>query len=337
MIKEYRISGFYLLIVLICIIIIPSCTYDYFEDETNYVIYVPKADKNVRTDTYSIEDLTILIYDGDLKKEKYSFNPFSENGRSMVGNFNFRLYPSTYSIYCFTNVQETNFIDLNSHNVARFDLKQSTDGFYEEPSAIYLEHKTPTITFPGPVITDTAWFETNYVGRICVAFKNLTKIDASLTYSNIKRIDIEAEGIGVKQLLSRIDIVRSNTRSSRHTPQDKMRLTSEPFNLEYKDFEFGIQNNYYPSPDLSEEEGGESEPITLNLKFIGQNDNQLSTLRVPIIDRQGNPMLLEMGETLVVEVDGNNIQILRLDNLEEWKPDIDAEDNSNPSGGGIHI
>ncbi|MDR2955400.1 MAG: hypothetical protein LBV43_09990 [Prevotella sp.] len=337
MIKEYHISGFYLLIALFLLLLVTSCTYDYFEDETNYVVYIPKADKNVRTEDYKVEDVNILIYNGDLQKERYSYHPFAENARSIYGNFNFRLYPGTYSVYNFTELQETSLIDLSSHSQARFELKQSADGlYYEEPQAIYVEYKNPTIHFPGPLVIDTVLFETKYTGRICIAFKNLTKIDPSLTYNNIKKIKIEARGIGVTQYLSKMDVITDNTRSSRKTPDDKMLLTSTPFKLEYKDFEFGVQNNYYPSPDLSQE-GREFEPIDLNLSFIGQDDTSLSYLNIAVKDKNRNPVVLHMDETLVVEVDGNNITILRLDNLEEWNPQIESEDDSDPSGGGISI
>lgn len=334
MIKEYYSPGFCLLVVLSCLFVIPSCTYDYFEDETNYVVYVPKADKALRTDSYSIEDLSILIYNGTLAKERYSYNPFAENARSMSGNFNFRLYPGLYSVYCFTGVQETNFQDIHSHDQARFDLQQFTDGTYMEPSAIYVEYKAPTIHFPGPVVYDTARFERKYVGRICIAFKNLTRIGASLTYDNIKRIDIEASGVGVTQYLSALTD-STTTRSSRNSAEDIMRLSADVFDVGYKDFDFGIENYYFPSPDLSPE-GRQNEPIYLKLTFIGHDNSALSALEIPLTDASG-PVILHMNETLVVEVDGNNIRVLRLGAPEEWNPDIEQEGDTGPGSGGIGV
>lgn len=334
--KGYYSRFFYLLVILPILLLIPSCTYDYFEDETNYVVYVPKVDKDLRTETYSIEDLSIFIYNDGLQKEKYSHSPFTENARSMSGNFNFRLYPGSYTVYCFTNAQETHFQNLNTYDEARFDLQQSTDGVYQEPSAIYVEYKTPTIQFPGPVVSDTAHFERKYVGRICVAFKDLYKLDASLTKNNIKRIEIEATGVGVTQyLLALKDSI--NTRSARYNATDKMQLSAEVFDLEYKDFEFGIQNYYFPSPDLSAEPGRENEPISLLMKFIGQSDDVLTTLTAYVRDKAGNPIVLHMNETLIIEVDGNNIQILPLINPEDWDPQIESEGDSGPGSGGIGV
>lgn len=333
--KSYYSQTFCLLVVLSALLFIPSCTYDYFEDETNYVVYVPKADKDLRTETYSIQDLSIFIYNDGLKKEKYSHSPFAENARSLSGNFNFRLYPGSYNAYCFTNVQEISFQDLNTYNEARFDLQRLTDDFFQEPSAIYVEHKAPTINFPGPVVSDTALFEHKYVGRICVAFKDLTELDPSLTYANIKEIEIEASGIGTIQYLSLLtDSI--NTRSSRSTIEDKMLLKSKVFDVKYKDFDFGVQNYYFPSPDLSAE-GREHEPIALELRFISQSGDMLSNLTIPIADKTGTPIVLHMNETLVVEVDGNNIQILKLDDPEDWNPLIEQEGDSGPGSGGIEI
>ncbi|MFV0537037.1 MAG: hypothetical protein ACK5M3_06635, partial [Dysgonomonas sp.] len=226
------------------------------------------------------------------------------------------------------------FQDLNTYSKARFDLQKSTDGTYKEPSAIYVEYKTPTIQFPGPIVSDTSFFERKYVGRICIAFKNLHKIDASLTYANIKKIEIEASGIGVTQYLSALkDSTR--TRSSRNSVSDIMRLSSETFLVEYKDFEFGVQNYYFPSPDLSEE--GNTHPMELKLVFIDQSNNSLSVLTIPFTEKTGEPIILHMNETRIIEVDGNNIQILKLDDLVPWNPQIEPEENSDPGGGGIGV
>lgn len=333
--KRYYSQSFCLLAVLSILLHISSCTYDYFEDETNYVVYVPKADKDVRTETYNIEDLSIFIYNDELQKEKHSYTPFTENARSQLGNFNFRLYPGSYNVYCFTNVQETSFQDLHTYSEARFNLQQSTDGTYKEPSAIYVEYKTPTIHFPGPIVSDTTLFERKYVGRICVAFKNLITLDPSLTYTNLKKINIEASGVGVTQYLSALTDSIS-TRSSRHSVSDIIKLSSEIFKVEYKDFEFGVQNYYFPSPDLTKE-GREREPIVLRLSFIGQSDNVLFELTIPFTDKTGIPIVLHMNETRIIEVDGNNIQILSLDNLENWNPQIEQEGNSGPDSNGVGV
>lgn len=333
--KKYYSQFFYLLAVLPALLYFSSCTYDYFEDETNYEIYVPKADQSIRTETYSIKDLSIFIYNDELYKERYSYTPFTENPRSKLGNFNFRLYPGTYNVYCFTNLEDILFQDLNTYSTARFDLQKSTDGtYYKEPSAIYVEYKTPTIQFPGPVVSDTAFFERKYVGRICIAFKNLYKLESSLTYTNIKKIEIEASGIGVTQYLSALtDSV--NTRSSRNDASDIMRLSAETFLVKYKDFEFGVQNYYFPSPDLSGE--GYVQPMELKLTFFDQSGNAVSFLKIPFIEKTGIPIVLHMNETRIIEVDGNNIQILKLDDLEPWNPIIEDEDDSGPGGGGIGV
>lgn len=335
MIKKYYPSRFYLLVVLFNLSVYSSCTYDYFEDETNYVVYAPKANKEIRTQTYCIEDINIFIYNGDLKKERYSQSPFAENARSLFGNFNFRLYPGNYSVYCFTNMGETRFYDLSLHSLAKFELQQYADGFYKEPSAIYGENKTPVIHFPGPLVSDTAWFDAKYVGTIGLAFKNLTKINPSLTPNNISKIEIEASGVGVVQYLSALTNTE-NTRSARYSENDKMRLVSKISDINYKDFDFGIQNYYFPSPNLSAE-SRENEPIYLKLNFIGANDNVLASLEIPVIDKRSEALVLHMNETLIIEVDGNNIQILRLQDPEQWNPNIEPEGNSGPGSGGIDL
>lgn len=213
--------------------------------------------------------------------------------------------------------------------------KNADETYYKEPSAFYMDHDNPTIHFPGPVVYDTARFERLYVGRICVAFKNLSKIENSLTYSNIKKIEITASGVGVTQYLSAVsDSV--NTRSARFSTDDEMKMIAEPFSVQYKDFEFGIQNYYFPSPDLRGE-GRESEPIRLRLRFINQNNQSISSLNISVVDSNNTPIVLHMNETLVVEVDGNNIQVVRLAKPADWNPVIESDDGSSPGSNGQRI
>lgn len=322
-------------LVSVLLFFLSSCTYDYFEDETNYVVYVPKANKNLRTETYKIEELGISIYSGDrLDKERYSCHPFSENARSAMGNFHFRLYPGNYEVYCFTNTQKVNFYEQGVCSRVGFCLQQSADGTYQEPSVIHVERLTPTILFPGPVVTDTVRFERRYVGCICIAFKNLTQLNPELSDNNIKEIEIEASGIGVNQYLQVLSDSVS-TRSSCLGKEDKMRLTSVPFPLEYKDFQTGIQNYYFPSPASSG--NADDDYILLKLRFKGHNNEVLSVIEIPVVDREGRPVVLHMNETLVVEVNGNNTQVLSLGGPEQWNPLIEQEPGSGTGSNGTEI
>lgn len=326
-------NGLLYFIVLSVCVCFASCTYDYFEDESNYVVYIPKADVNKITDTYKIDDVSILIYNDNLEKERYSYYPFDENARSRAGNFNFKLFPGEHSVYCFTNIPEIAFSDIDAYSTARFSLNQDENGYYEEPPAITLENRKPLIRFPGPVVVDTAWFETKYVGRICVAFKNLTNLNPALTLNNIKKVEVLAQGVGVVQYLSEITDI-SNTRSSKYNTNDRMKLTSQLYENPYQDYEFGFANYYFPSLVTSTSDAA-TEPISLELRFLNSNDQLITTpLVVDVINRTTNEaIILHMNETLVVAIDGNNIQILHLDSPYDWDPNIEPGGNNTPGGG----
>lgn len=329
MVKRYRIYWFYPILSLVLFIYISSCTYDYFEDESNYIVYVPKADENNMIENYLIEDLAIYIYNNDLQTERYSYMPFNETPRTRIGDFHFKLFPGSFNVYSFTNLSNITFSDLNSHNSSRFELQKNTDGYYLEPSAIHLEYSTPIIHSPGPVVIDTARFEAPFTGRICIAFKNTKVLSPSLTADKISLVEIEAGGIGVVQYFAKItDSIE--TRSSRYTNQDKMLLKSNIYSNPYKDFEFGLENNYLPSPDL-----GLSEPINLQLKFLDDQNAILYTLFVDLINSSNNPIILHANETVVIEIDGDKVHIISLDNPADWGSIEDG--GGNVPGGGIEV
>lgn len=313
------------ILALVCIL--QSCTYDYFEDESNYVIYVPKADENVRTDIYKVDDVDLLIYSNEsLQRQRHSVSPFDENARSRVGNFNFKLFPGQHYAYCFSNSSSVDFADTQSFKTSHFKLQQLTNGSYKEPGGILLDNKSPFIHFPGPVLTDTAWYERKYVGRICVAFKNMANLNPRLTYDNIKQIKVEAEGIGTMQYLYQItDSI--NTRSTRLSANDKMELTSKLLKNPYSGFDFGFENYFFPS--LSETT---NTTMVLNINFLDGNGASLYKISVGVVDRlnASEPMILHMNQTLVIKVDGNDVQIIELGDPQNWDSQIQEGGGSSP-------
>ena len=78
-----------LLIVFTGVIIqllLASCTYDYFKDETNYQVYVPEVVDN------KVSDCRVLVYDetGVLVGARYEAAPWKDP-RMRAGLFSFRL------------------------------------------------------------------------------------------------------------------------------------------------------------------------------------------------------------------------------------------------------
>lgn len=325
-----------------------SCTYDYFEDETNYVLYVPKADINKRTDTYKIDEVKLFIYNNSIvEKDIYTFSPFDNNARTKVGNYNQKLFPGEHNVFCFSNIKGLTFSDTQSYQLSHFSLSKisgssesSEEDYYQEPLGVLLDTKKPLIRFPGPVVVDTAYMEHRYVGRICFAFKNLTNLSSQLTFENIKSVETIAEGVGTVQYLSQItDSI--HTRSTRMSENDKMKLTAKLFENPSQGFDFGFQNFYFPSLAYDQQEGGASDeqPISLLLSFRDAANKEIYSLRVDIVDRLNGykPIILHMNQTLLVKVDGNDVQIITLTDPMDWNPVIDPNDNTNPGGGGLDM
>jgi len=333
-IHKYTIK-LYLLSVLAFFSLLSSCTYDYFEDETNYVVYVPKADVDVRTDTYKVGDVRIFIYNTDLEKDRYSLFPFEDNARTRVGNFNFKLLPGIHSVHCFSNTNGVDFTETQSYNTAKFILPKSNEGYYKEPPVILSDYLAPHIRIPGPLVMDTAFFEHKYVGRICFAIKNLEAFNSKLTLKNIKTVRIVASGVGTSQYLSQIsDSI--NTRSSRSSVNDKMLLNAKLYKNPYQNFEYGFENYYFPSPNLSSE-GNSSEPINFQLTFLDVNDKIIDVIPVEVRDDNYQPKTLHMAETIVVTIDGNDIKVLTLKDLLDWNPTIETGKDNTPDGGGVEV
>ena len=67
-----------------------SCTYDYFEDETNYQVFVPEVLNK------TVSDCRVLVYNdaGTLVGARYATSPWDKDPRMEAGLFSFRLLPA---------------------------------------------------------------------------------------------------------------------------------------------------------------------------------------------------------------------------------------------------
>ena len=104
--------------ILLSAIFLSSCTYDYFEDETNYILYVPEIEGR------SVKDCRVLVYDvnGNLAAEKYGALPFEDNPRMQTGVFSFKLNPGRYRVFCYANTDSLLFDGKSNLREAAFSL-----------------------------------------------------------------------------------------------------------------------------------------------------------------------------------------------------------------------
>lgn len=309
MIKRYSL--------FLSLIFFASCTYDYFEDETNYMVYVPKANAELITDEYKIEDIHIYIYNDDaLANLKIASFPFTENTRMKRGNFNFRLFPGSYDAFCFANTGGIGFYNMVSRQEGGFGLSESDSREYHYPGSLAsfsVEFINPRVDFPGPLVTDTAYFNKRYSGRICIAFEKLSNFNPLLTYSNIRNIKVEATGTGTYQNMELLtDSI--HTRSSSYTSSDKVMMEFTPYENPFEDYEFGIDGYFFPS--LSD-----GRPISLMLDFVDYNGNSLLSFRIDVVET------LHMNQTIYLGTDGISTMTLDITAPEQWDPDIVGGDD----------
>lgn len=299
-------------ILITSLMLFASCTFDYFEDETNYVVYAPKADSERITDGYKIGDIHIYIYNGEtLARQKTASFPFRENMRMKNGNFNFRLFPGSFNAFCFANTEGIVFSGMPSLQNGGFGLPESDNGTYHYPDSLAsfsVEFLNPTIDISGLLVTDTAYFDKRYSGRICVAFEKLTNLNPLLTYSNIQKIKVEATGTGVFQPMFLLtDSV--DTRSSSYTPSDRVMMELPHYENPFGHYEFGMDGYFFPSL-------GDGRPISLKMDFFDYNGNSIHAFSISVLET------LHINQTIYIGTDGISSVVLDIPGPEQWNPEI---------------
>ncbi|MEG0039173.1 MAG: hypothetical protein RR711_08370 [Bacteroides sp.] len=272
-----------------------SCTYDYFEDETNYIVFVPEVMNN------TVSDCRVMVYNeaGMLVKVRYASSPFDKDPRIAKGQFAFRLpVGGTYKVYGYTNTDSLLFTDSSSLDQAAFRLSDNVSGKqrYNQPPDLFVEKLTPSIIRPGYLYVDTLQTQ-RYTGRITVRFRKLPAYA-----SQIKSVRLSAQGIASKQHL------KDDTWPTRLSENDVMyhqgELGSQPdpnmLEVDYRYFP-SIQNGF----------------TKLNLTFLDAAGNTLSSIPVEVVDPKTQvPLRLLSGQRIIIEIDSGfvvNISVVGWD------------------------
>ncbi len=288
-----------LLIVLfigVTTLFLTSCTYDYFEDETNYQVFVPEVLNR------TVSDCHVLVYNdaGVLVATRYAVSPWTETPRMASGLFGFRLQPGAYKVYCYTNTDSVSFIDKQNLDNSAFVLQSSSSGqhHYVQPLDILFQKFVPVIEHPGILKTDTASLE-HYTGRITVRFKNFPG-----DVSRIKNVQLLAENVSVMQYLN------NDTLASRLTSDDRMyHIGGLPVQKHAGILE--VEHRYLPSL--------EGETMRLNYTFLAEDGTVINHLPIEVQDKTGLPIRLLYGRHIIIEIDSYTVMSI---SIVGWNEDI---------------
>jgi hypothetical protein len=273
-----------------------ACTYDYFEDETNYIVYVPE----VRNKT--VDGCRVMIYDksGLLVGDKATTVSTSDRKLDQ-GVFAFRLPVGDYKVYCYANTDGISFSGESALETSAFSLLgNGTAGTYLQPSDVFYDKSEHAVQHPGILCSDTVAIE-RYVGRITVRFKNFP-----FDLADLSKIDLVAEGIASRQYL------KHDTLTSRIADGDIMIHTDGIGATSLSGGVLEVDHRYFPSVENSNK--------VLNYTFIGSGGKTIAAIPVVVADPNTNiPIRLYRGKRLIIEVDRYFISTIQ---LVGWDEDI---------------
>lgn len=282
---------------------IASCTYDYFEDETNYIVVVPEVLDN------SIDDCRVMVYDaaGTLVKERYAAYPWNDGARIMRGEFTFRLPAGEYKVYCYTNTGGVTFVDNQNLETSAFTLNEENTNAntYVQPSDMFFQVLNRSIIHPGMMHTDTTEIE-RYVGRIVVHFKNPPMTATEI--SNIADVRLKAEGAATKQYLRKETIT---DRISENDVMSNLGALSTPTQADVIE----VDHLYFPTVN-------DGKIMQLDYTFLDAANGEIISIPVVLADEAtGTPIQLSYGQKLFIEVD--KYAVVKI-SLVGWNEDIQS-------------
>ena len=281
---------------ILLLIFCSSCTYDYFEDETNYRLYIPQIHDK------SISDFHVSFFDmsGNRVFEKEYSYPFDGDMFIEQGIIRAKLLPGEYRVSCFANSRDAEgevlFSKSLAINTSEVWLSKITPGVYntapELRTVLNIETSAPFIGQPMKIDTIDISEETAHVGQIVYQFK---KLPVSVDRIEISTVNLST-GLSFSGLLL-------NTSDSDCVFQNLKRegLLNENGLL-------SVTSYYFPS-SLSEMKVLEPKILGVQTRFFDDKNNLIGEYLNPLpkaSDMDGNqvdPVLLS-GKKLWITFDG---------------------------------
>lgn len=184
--------GRWLLGIYLMMFTITSCSYDYFEDENNFRVYVPQIERG------EIERFYIAFHD---KAAKHTItrqieSPFTKDELMKQGILRFKLPYGEYSISCFADYTPGSITEGNQLTDSYKKQDQIEGDTYRSstsnPRSLFTSAVVYPIGHPDAAILRTIDIDKNqcYKGKVISRFEKLP--------SQVARIDIYYKGLSTK-------------------------------------------------------------------------------------------------------------------------------------------
>lgn len=296
-----RLAG----IATICVAFISlfsSCTYDYFEDEMNYKIYVPEFREK------SIKDCSILLWnidDNSLAGEWYSKTSAPQDALIRDGLFYFRLRPGNYKAHIIANLDSVNIFERTSFQDATFAFDANNQKVRLAPYPFKNDYVEREIKAIGQQIVDTAHIS-RYPAQLIVHYHG-----AGLNPSLCKSIRMTLKNVSTVHNIS----VGSPDLSMEEVEHNYEFTDLVPFPSDADGAMFSVGGFLFPTHP--------EQVVQLSLSYNDEKGEPILAYNFQLMDSSnpGHPLKFGRGEDVIIDIYGSSEDGFFF-RVKGWDPDI---------------
>lgn len=298
--------------ILVCCLLLPalgSCTYDYFEDEMNYKVFVPEFKDKLVT------DCRVTVWNkatGALAGDIYARVGQTGNNVIDAGIFPFKLPAGEYKTSVVTNTDSVTFTDLDDLGFAAFSLNRKPGGLFKQPAMMHCDYIGRVIDQPSVLVCDTAHIY-QYPAKITVRYRGNTVSDKKCTKAHMSLLNI-----GTSQPIS-LDTLTAGGNDRRC---DYWFENLEPYPISAEGARFEVSGLLFPSV--------ENETTRLQIEYKDAENAILGKYIISLTTKESKPLRFLHGEHVIIDIYNEGITIT----LIGWNENIiggDVDLNSGPS------
>lgn len=292
--RRFAIHTAYCLTMLLTL---GSCTFDYFEDDMNYKVFVPEFKER------TIRNCRVLVWDkktGRLVGDRYARVGATNDNVLDAGIFAFRIPPANYKTCVLTDTDSVGFNDIADLTTASFSLDNDGDRRYKEPAYMKFDYINRELVAQGMIVTDTARLEL-YPAIIKVRYRG-TDVSAE----TVKKAAMTLSNTATRQQIS-LDTITSG-------PTDSYTLYNyndvEPWPQAAEGAKFEFSGLLIPTK--------ENELMHLALNMCDDEGHSIRSYRFALTDRESKPITILHGRVFIIDIYNEGFMIT----IEGWDESI---------------
>lgn len=276
-----------------------SCTFEYFEDEMNYKVYVPEFKQKL------VENCRVILWNtatGEKAGDIFAMSNQTEDNVLEQGIFAFRVGPGSYRACVLTDVDSVGHYGTEDLQLSSFALDRKDNSVFKAPRSMLFDYIERTLIAQGQEVCDTAKVEL-YPAKLTVRYRG-----NDVPAETCRKARMRLTNIATEQRVM-LDTLTSGVRDAK---TDYIFDNVEAYPLSGDGARFEVSGLLFPTV--------ENEMLKLHIEFKDAASRVIAAYAFSLSTRDSKPLRIFHSQHVIIDIYNEGFMIT----IRGWDDHINA-------------